>query len=68
MFEMKRFAPILAVVTLGVALSACDDAPREQQSEVPAQMEQVPSLQDPAPAPAQDPDLDPAQDPAVPKE
>jgi hypothetical protein len=66
MFEMKRFAPILAVFTLGAALSACDDAPREQQSEVPAQMEQVPSLQDPAPA--QDPALDPAQDPAVPKE
>lgn len=51
MFEVKRFAPILAVFALGAAVAACDDAgQQQQQSEVPA-LEQVPDnqqSQDPA--------------------
>ncbi|WP_282604278.1 hypothetical protein [Pelagibius sp. Alg239-R121] len=54
MFEVKRFAPILAVFALGAAVAACDDPSQQQQSEVPA-LEQVPDAQS-------------SQDPAVPKE
>ncbi len=53
MFEVKRFAPLFAVLAFGAAVSACDEVPREQQSEAPAQLEQVPDNQQP-------------QDPSVP--
>ncbi len=56
MFEVKRFAPILAVFALGAAVAACDDpSQQQQQSEVPA-LEQVPDnqqSQDPATTPSQ---------------
>ena len=53
MFEVKRLAPLFAVLAFGAAMSACDEVAREQQSEAPAQLEQVPDNQQP-------------QDPSVP--
>ena len=55
MFDVKRLAPIFAVLALGAAVTACDDVQREQQSEAPAPLEQVPDNQQ-------------SQDPSIPKE